>query len=88
MWTLHTAAAIVSTLGSPGDGFEAGISSNAIAMPAIALSGGSVEKAHWNRRQRFRVGRPFWSGGPPVWVGGCWRWRATHWGIGQVWSCW
>jgi len=39
MWMLHAAAAIALTLGSPGDGREARISSNAIGMPAVVLSG-------------------------------------------------
>lgn len=98
MWTLPAAvAAIALTLRSPGDGFEgmalARMSSTVFDVPAIAVSGRSVDKAYWNlrcncRRQWSRVGPRRWNGGPPVWVGGCWRWRATHWGIGQIWSCW
>ena len=92
---VHVAiAAITLTLGLPGDGLEgvAGIPSIAIGVPAIALSGRSVEKIYWDvgyNSRRYWIGarRP-WNGGPPVWVGGCWRWRATHWGLGHVWSCW
>jgi hypothetical protein len=95
MLTVHVAvAAIALMLRSPGDGLEgvAGIPSIEIGVPAIALSGRSVEKVYWDVRynsRRYWIGsrRP-WNGGPPVWVGGCWRWRATHWGIGQAWSCW
>jgi hypothetical protein len=97
MLTSHAAvAAIALILRLHGDGLEevtlARIPSIAIGVPAIALSGRSVEKVYWdvhyNSRRYWMGARRPWNGGPPVWVGGCWRWRATHWGIGQVWSCW
>jgi hypothetical protein len=95
------AAVIILTSASFTAGFDeaalAGVPITAIVSPSAVDSNGSVEKIYWDHscdcwRQRIgsrrRVARSSWMGRPPVWAGGCWRWRATHWGIGRVWSCW
>jgi hypothetical protein len=95
------ALTVLLTSTSLAGGFDpaiAGVPSAVTAAPAVTR-GGAIERVRWVRRcncrqhwvasHRRSVSRRSWvvRHRHPPWVGSCWRWRATHWGIGRVWSC-
>jgi hypothetical protein len=76
----------------------AGVQLAAVITPAVDISSGAIKSVYWVRHCNCRrqwVGTRRWVARrswiprerQPFWVSGCWRWRATHWGIGRVWSC-
>ena len=98
MLRMLKAAAIISWLGltSLVGGYDdalAGVASAASA-PAAAIGAISLKRVHWvHRCHCYRYwGRTSRRSSVPrsryyQHFGSCWLWRATHWGIRRVWSC-
>jgi hypothetical protein len=78
----------------------AGATSTATVTAAEQITP-AFERIYWTRRcncRRVWVGPRRWTARwhthrywlaehRHFWGDGCWRWRATHWGVARVWSC-
>jgi hypothetical protein len=85
-------AAMLASAPAPEDAAFAGAPS-ALSIAGAAGIHAPIDSIHWTRScncRRHWVGRhryASWQHRHPVSFGSCRLWRATHWGIGRVWSC-